>query len=81
MVRNDSQCTQLIICKLDHLWYATGKDQTNLFFSFLFFFSVQVKNQLHALDSFDLATGVPQMIQFTYDTLSPLLSRPYKITK
>ena len=38
MVRNDSQCTQLIICKLDHLWYATGKDQTNLFFSFLFFF-------------------------------------------
>ena len=44
MVRNDSQCTQLIICKLDHLWYATGKDQTNLFFSFLFFFSVQVKN-------------------------------------
>ena len=25
--------------------------------------------------SFDLATGVPQMIQFTCDKLSPLLSR------
>ena len=63
MVRNDSQCTQLIICKLDHLWYATGKDQTNLFFLFSFlFFRSRFKNQLHALDSFDLATGVPQMI-------------------
>ena len=38
MVRNDSQWTQLITCKLDHLWYASGKDQTNLFFSLLFFF-------------------------------------------
>ena len=30
-------------------------------------------------DLFDLATGVPQMIQFTCDKLSPLLSRsvPY----
>ena len=31
------QWAQLIICILDHLWYASGKDQTNLFFSLLFF--------------------------------------------
>ena len=43
-----------IICKLDHLWYASGKIK-RIFFSLCFsFFSVQVKNQLHALDSFDL---------------------------
>ena len=28
IVRNDSW-TQRIICKLDPLWYASGKDQTN----------------------------------------------------
>ena len=59
------------------------QDQTNLFFSllFFFFFRSRFKDQLHALDSFDLAIGVPQMIQFTYDTLSPLLSRSVQYKK
>ena len=32
-------------------------------------------------DSFDLAIGVPQMIQFTYDKLRPLLSRSVQYNK
>ena len=28
VIRNDSW-TRRVICKLDHLWYASGKDQTN----------------------------------------------------
>ena len=35
MVRNDSQWTQLITCKLDHLWYASGKIK-RIFFSLCF---------------------------------------------
>ena len=42
-------------------------------------FYIWIEKKEKKKDSFDLATGVQQMIQFTCDKLSPLLSRsvPY----
>ena len=72
MVRNDSQWTQLIICKLDHLWYASGKIK-RIFFSlcFSFFFGPGLKISFTHSIRLIFSTSFPQMIQFKYDKLSP----------
>ena len=66
------QWTQRIICKLDHLWYASGKIKRIECVKLIFNLDRKKEKKREKKVRLIFSSGVPQMIQFTYDKLSTL---------